>query len=236
MFKIALNAGHYLNTPGKRCLKKLDKNETREWVLNNRICDLVEKNLKAYTGYSLLRIDDTTGKTDISVEKRAQKANEFGADIYVSLHHNAGIKGGKGGGIMVYTYLKVDAKTKKLQKAVYDNLIKYTALKGDRAEPLAKADFAECRLTKMPAILIENGFMDSSTDVPVILSEEFATNSAKALTEAIVAFGALKKIPKETTTYYVQAGAFGSKANAENLVKKLKAAGFSATIKVEKKK
>ena len=39
MFKIALNAGHYLNTAGKRCLKKLDKNETREWVLNNRICD-----------------------------------------------------------------------------------------------------------------------------------------------------------------------------------------------------
>ncbi|MBO5725964.1 MAG: N-acetylmuramoyl-L-alanine amidase, partial [Clostridia bacterium] len=167
MFKIALNAGHYLNTSGKRCLKKLDKNETREWTLNNRICDLVEKNLKAYTGYSLLRIDDTTGKTDISVEKRAQKANDFGADIYVSLHHNAGIKGGKGGGIMVYTYLKVDTKTKKLQKTVYDKLIKYTALKGDRAEPLAKADFAECRLTKMPAILIENGFMDSSTDVPV---------------------------------------------------------------------
>ena len=39
-FKIALNAGHYSKTLGKRCLKKLDKNETREWVLNDRICAL----------------------------------------------------------------------------------------------------------------------------------------------------------------------------------------------------
>lgn len=235
MFKIALNAGHYLKTSGKRCLKKLDKNETREWVLNNRICDMVEKNLKAYTGYSLLRIDDTSGKTDISVEKRAKKANDFGADIYLSLHHNAGIKGGKGGGIMVYTYLNVDETTKKLQKTVYDKLIKHTGLKGNRSEPLAKADFAECRLTKMPAVLIENGFMDSATDVPVILSEEFASNSAKAITEAIVSFGGLKKVPQDSTVYCVQVGAFANKSNAEALVKKLKVAGFSATIKSEKK-
>ncbi|MBO5725501.1 MAG: SPOR domain-containing protein [Clostridia bacterium] len=55
------------------------------------------------------------------------------------------------------------------------------------------------------------------------------------MTEAIVSFGALKKIAKDTNTYYVQAGAFSSKTNAENLVKKLKKAGFSATIKVENK-
>lgn len=29
MFKIALTAGHYRYTSGKRCLKKLDSNETR---------------------------------------------------------------------------------------------------------------------------------------------------------------------------------------------------------------
>ena len=37
MFKIAYCAGHYRYTAGKRLPKELDKNETREWVLNDRV-------------------------------------------------------------------------------------------------------------------------------------------------------------------------------------------------------
>ena len=39
MFKIAYCAGHYLGTAGKRVPKELDKAETREWVLNDRVAD-----------------------------------------------------------------------------------------------------------------------------------------------------------------------------------------------------
>jgi hypothetical protein len=46
MFKLALTAGHYMGTAGKRCIKSLDKNETREWWLNNRIADMIEKSLE----------------------------------------------------------------------------------------------------------------------------------------------------------------------------------------------
>ena len=238
MLKIALNAGHYSGTAGKRVLKSLDANETREWVLNNRICNKVEQKLSAYEGYSLLRIDDRTGKTDVSVEKRAAAANDFDADIYVSVHHNAGINGGTGGGVMAYTYLKVDDTTRRLQKLLYDKIIAKTGLKGNRATPLSTANFAECRLTKMPAVLLECGFMDSSTDVPVILSEDFAEKTATAITEAIAEFGSLAKKPTEpqgvgNKIYYVQTGAFVSRENAERQVEKLKAAGFNAFIKAE---
>ena len=41
MYKIALNAGHGMSTPGKRCLKSIDTNETRENFLNRRICDKI---------------------------------------------------------------------------------------------------------------------------------------------------------------------------------------------------
>lgn len=196
MFKIALTAGHYKYTSGKRCLKKLDPNETREWVLNDRIADKIESLLKSYEGYSLLRTDDTTGEKAISVEDRASAANKFGADIYISIHHNAGIQGGTGGGIVAYTYTKVDSTTKTWQKELYNALIKYTKLKGNRATPLTSADLAECRLTAMPAVLLELGFMDSSTDVPIILTDEYATNCAKAIVEVLVKKGKLKK--KET--------------------------------------
>lgn len=241
MIKIALNAGHYLGTAGKRCLKSLDKNETREWVLNNRICDKVEQNLKAYTGYSLLRIDDTTGNSDITVADRAKKANGFGADIYISVHHNAGINGGTGGGIVAYTYTKVDQTTKDWQKLLYEKLIEKTSLKGNRAQPLSSADLGECRLTKMPAVLLECGFMDSATDVPVILSEDFANKCAEAITEAIVQKGGLTKIPttqgnsenKQEVLYRVQVGAYKVKANAEKMKSRLRDLGFDAIIKAE---
>ena len=237
MFKLALNAGHYKNEPGKRVLKTLDKNETREWVLNDRICDKVEKKLLSYDGISLIRIDDTTGKNNVTLADRAKKANDFGADVYISVHHNAGINGGKGGGISTYVYTKVDDYTRSVQRLLYNKLIEKTGLKGNRASPIETANFAELRLTRMPAVLLECGFMDSATDVPIILSDDFAEKCAVAITESVVELGKLKpKAPQQNETlYYVQTGAYKVKKNAEEQVKKLKAAGFDAFIKTETK-
>ena len=235
MFKLVLNAGHYKGTAGKRCLKKLDKFETREWVLNDRICDKIEKKLKDYEGYQLLRTDDTTGSTDVSLENRVTKANLWGGDFYLSIHHNAGINGGNGGGVMAYTYTNVDATTKAWQKELYDAIIKTTGLKGNRATPLASANLYECRKTKMPCVLLECGFMDSATDVPIILTDDFADKVASACVSVIVSKGGLKKKKVETSTtpqtlYRVQVGAFFDKSNAIELVNKLKKDGYDAII------
>ena len=234
MFKIALNAGHYYYEPGRRVSKQFDEGETREWVLNSRICQRVEDKLKAYNGYSLLRIDDATGETLIKLAERIKKANDFGADIYVSVHHNAGIYGESGGGIIAFTYPVVDDYTKKCQKLLYDKLIEKTKLKGNRATPLATADFYELRETKMPAVLLECGFMDSSTDAPVIITEAFSEACADAIVEALVELGSLKKkeVPQESGKLYrVQVGAYKVKQNAIDMQNKLKAAGFDAIIK-----
>ena len=191
--KFALNAGHGYNTPGKRCLKALDPNETREYILNKRICDKVQDILKEYSGIEILRIDDGS---ELSVSARAKKANAWKADYYIAVHHNAGLNGKQGGGIEVYTYLTVDQKTLDLQKAVYDSLIAHTGLKGNRSNPLRKADLGECRETAMPAVLIENGFMDSPADTPLILTEDYADKSAKAITEVMIKMAGAKKAEK----------------------------------------
>lgn len=198
MFKIALNAGHYKGTLGKRCLKKLDKNETIEWVLNDRICDKIEKKLKDYEGHQLLRIDDTTGSTDVSLSKRTTKANSWGADFYLSIHHNAGIYGGKGGGVIAIVHTKASAQSKEWQKELYNTIIKHTGLKGNRATPITSANLHEVRETKMPAVLLECGFMDSSTDVPIILTDKFAEQVADACVEVIVSRANLKKKTPDT--------------------------------------
>lgn len=198
MYKIALNAGHGLNTAGKRCLASLDPNETREWQLNSRICNKIEDKLKSYDGYELIRLDDTTGKTDVALKTRTNKANEFGADFYLAIHHNAGVNGGNGGGIIAIVYTKIGNTTLNYQKALYDSLIKHTGLKGNRAQPLQKQDLHEVRESKMPAVLLECGFMDSATDVPIILSDTFAEQVANACVEVLVEKGSLTKKVVET--------------------------------------
>ena len=236
MFKLALSAGHYKYTAGKRCLRSLDPYETREWVLNDRICDKIESKLKAYEGYELLRLDDTTGEHSISLEERTTAANKFKADFYLSIHHNAGINGGSGGGVVVYTYTNVGAETKAWQKDLYDAIIKKTGLKGNRSTPLAQANLHEVRESAMPACLIECAFMDSKTDVPILLTDSFADQVAEACVEVIVKKGNLVKKPENNTIntnnklFRVQCGAFSKKENAEKLANELKSKGYDAII------
>lgn len=246
MFKIALNAGHGLYTAGKRCLNTLDPKETREWTLNARICEKIEAKLKAYSGYELIRLDDRTGKTDVALKTRTNKANAAKVDFYLSIHHNAGVSkkdnetgivhAGSGGGIVAIVYTSVSAKTIEWQKDLYNNLIKYTGLKGNRSTPLAKQNLHECRESNMPCVLLELGFMDSKTDVPVILTDDFAEKCATAIVEVLAQKGGLKKTQTQTTKpttgklYRVQVGAYGVKSNAEQMQRKLKFAGFDAII------
>lgn len=192
-FKIALDAGHGLNTAGKRCLKKLDPAQTREWWLNDRIADKIEKLLQDYTGYALIRVDDTTGKKDISRSNRIKKANSYKADFYLSIHHNAGIKGGSGGGIVAYVCKGAQAASVAWRDALYKALIDATWLKGNRADPLLEKNFDVVKKTTMPAVLLELGFMDSSTDVPIILTEEYADQCAGAIVKVLAQKGKLTK-------------------------------------------
>ena len=236
MVKIALDAGHGINTPGKRVMKRFDSKETREWTLNSRVAEYVEEYLKEYEGYQLLRVDDRTGKRDVPLSERTKKANDWKADIYISIHHNAGINGGSGGGITVYRYTNSSKFTKAMQKRLYDELIKHTGLKGNRANPLGEANFHVLRETNMAAVLIENGFMDSRTDVPIILSDAHARKTADGIVEFLADHFKLKKKPKPSPKpskdgfYRVVVGSYRDKKNAEEQQKKLKKAGFNSFL------
>ena len=146
MFKLALGAGHGFNTVGKRCLAKLDPKQTPEWWLNDRIADKVEGLLVKYAGVEILRLDDSDdGADDIALTTRVKRANEWGADFYLSIHHNAGINGGKSGGIMAIAYTKASAESLAWQKDLYNELIAATGLKGNCSDPTPKQSLHEVR-------------------------------------------------------------------------------------------
>ncbi len=185
--KLALGAGHRLDTPGKRCLASIDPNETREWVLNDRVCVKIEEKLGRYKGVEILRVDDRAGVKPISVAERNHVANEWGADLNLAIHHNAGIKGGTGGGMVAYRDpLATDEVTVWWHENLYRYTVTYTGLKGNRANPLATSSLQMLTGTTGPAVLLELGFMDSQIDTPIILTEEFAENAASGIVACIV--------------------------------------------------
>ena len=230
MFRIAMDAGHGLKTAGKRVDKKLDANQTREWALNSRVAGYIAEAAKQYEGVEILRVDDVTGKKDVSLAARCKAANDWGADVYISCHHNAGIKLGTGGGIVAYCY-KTGIKAEDYRDAVYAACIAAGGLKGNRSNPTPEKAFYVLKHTKMPAVLTEYGFMDSKTDAPVILTEAYAKLVGYATMEGIAKVAGLKKKPVNKTRYAVQTGVFSSKENADAQAQQLKKAGFDAIVK-----
>ena len=194
-FLLALDAGHGIHTAGKRCLKTLDPNGTREWVLNDRVSRYIAERAARYKDFRTLRVDDPTGETDVPHAERCRRANRAGADVYLSSHHNAGISGGSGGGLTAFC-MKGAVEAKNIRDGLYGALIAAGALKGNRTDPCQEKDFNVLVWSDMPAVLVEYGFMDSAADVPVILTEAYARLCGYAVADWLAEYWGL--VPKET--------------------------------------
>ena len=188
MYKIALDAGHGLHTPGRRCLKQYDSSETREWQLNSRVAERVEQLLERYSDAEVKRMDDTTGAADIPLAARVTAANAWKADLYISIHHNAG----GGTGIVSFCYGAGSAASFSFRDLVYQRLIDSTGNRGNRAEPMTTADFYVIHHTRMPAVLLELGFMDNPVDIQKIVTDDYAKKCAMGIVAAIVEFAGLQ--------------------------------------------
>lgn len=192
IFKLALDAGHGMDTQGCRIPATLDPEEHREWWLNDRVCRYIAQAAAEYEGFEVLRVDDVTGEEDVTMSERCRRANAWGADLYYSAHHNAGVGGGTGGGVVAYS-LNEGTRGAMWRDELYGAIVGETGLVGNRASPKATANFYVLRNTAMPAVLMEHGFMDSAADVPVILSEEYAKGVGRAVADCIARRQGLEK-------------------------------------------
>src|SRR5690606_23114971 len=105
---------------------------------------------------------DPSGKVDISLSKRTYHANQCGADVYVSIHANAFGNGWSSAeGIETYHHPQSSQVSKKLAAAMQKELISCTGL---RNRGVKTANFQVLRETKMPAILLELGFMSNKEE------------------------------------------------------------------------
>lgn len=204
--KIIIDCGHYYNTPGKRVPKALDPEECREWTLNQLVGRQLQSLLSTHS-LPVIRADDTTGMKEVTLKQRVSLAAKD--DIYISIHHNAGINLGYGGGIVVYRGTKysnqiVEAASKELQSLVYDELILSTDLVGNRSNPKPVGNLYVLNNVPCTAILCELGFMDSKTDWPMYISQpDYPERAARGIYRGLMAFlkahGLFKEEVKDLT-------------------------------------
>lgn len=162
---------------------------------------------------------------------RVKESNAWGADLHVCIHTNAG----GGSGCVVFVD-ELDTKHKNYAQPVYNAVAAIT--KADEKYGVRTANFYEIRKTTGLCLYVECEFHDNATDAKWIV--ENVANIGEAICKGLCeACGVTYKAPvvesKENIIYRVQIGAYSVKANADAMLKKLKAAGFDGFITTVKK-
>ena len=164
--KINLDMGHTLSgadTGAVGCGRK-EQDCTRELGYK------VKAKLEALGHSVCICSVDSAGTINESLCARVNKANANEGDLYVSIHLNAG----GGHGTEVYTY-----QGKELSEA--RNVLNNICSLGYRNRGIKGANLYVINHTKMPAMLIECCFIDSSDDMSKFNAEDIANAIVKGL-------------------------------------------------------
>lgn len=210
--KITLDAGHSLVTLGKRTPDGM-----REWSFNSQVASYVADEFKQYEDVETQRVDDVSGKIDVPLSERTYKANKWGADAYISIHANAYGDGGWNnvGGIETFVHTDASRESAVLAKLVQEELIKATK-RSDRS--IKSANFAVLRSTRMPAILVECGFMTNKEEAALLKSDAYRKICANAIVKGLAAMYGLKKRESDSVLKHGSVG-LAVKTLQENLNK-----------------
>lgn len=212
MLRVALDAGHYINTPGKRT-----PDDIREWSLNSAVCNYIEEYLKGFA--DVLRTDDRSGNTDVSLVSRKTKAIN-NCDVLVSIHHNANTGSWNSAtGVETYVHSNYTTdKANKLAEMLVDKISNYTGL---RSRGVKNARFAVIATSKIPAVLCEGGFMDGEKDSYYIRSEEGKRAYAKAVADSIKEYFNLGQVPSDTISNNVNSNENDYRDNKREVIRNL---------------
>ena len=174
---IILDAGHGPHTPGKRSPDGV----LREFHFNQKVAQFTKKLLVSQGMEVLFSHDETI---DVPLKNRTLFANKVNAQLFVSIHANAfGTQWNDTQGIETYIYPSAPLKTKSLGILIHESLLQATNRKN---RGLKTADFAVLRETKMPAVLVECGFMTNREEANLLLHKEYQIQCAHAIAFGIM--------------------------------------------------
>lgn len=154
--------------------------------------------------------------------EKANEANQAGVDYFVSIHRNSFPEENVVSGVESLVYAK-QGIAYEMAQSINDQLetVGFVNL-GVKARP----DLIVLRKTKMPAVLVEAGFINSDTDN--MLFDANFQDIAIAIAEGIL--DVIGKVPAVETRFSVQTGAFRNYNYAMRLQDELLEMDFPARI------
>lgn len=229
--KIMIDAGHGGSDPGAVYNGRLEKNDNLDLAL--ALGDELRR-----LGYDV-EYTRTTDVYDSPVEK-ARKGNASNVDYFISLHRNSSPTDNSYNGVQTLVYNDAGIKA-DMARSINEELAKLGFRNINVAE---RPDLAVLRRTKMPALLVEVGFINSDKDNDLWDAnfEEIAKAIAKGIEENVAAevFAnrdsvrfdntiSEKKIDRDES-YQILIGIYRGFATASYQMSKVKDEGFDADI------
>ncbi len=118
----------------------------------------------------------------ISLKQRTDLANAWGANLFLSIHINAG----GGTGYEDYTHNKnATAEDKKVQAAINKEINKVLESYKKKNRGQKQANFHVLRESKMTSILLEILFIDNKSDADLLKNERFLEDVAEAISTGV---------------------------------------------------
>lgn len=176
--KVAIDAGHGGKDPGavnqgKDAAWAGDDIQEKEGTL--AIAQAVQVGMEMLGWETLMtRADDTY----VGLTKRAEMANEWGADVFISIHLNAA-DSEQAGGIETLRYPTTNAVTIALAANLQKEMVAELGLR-DRGVK-ERNDLTVLKKTKMPAALCELGFISNKAVTEGLYDKDFIAKAAKAI-------------------------------------------------------
>lgn len=212
--KIMIDAGHGGANPGATHEGRKESDDALRLAL--AVGDILKKD-----GFDVAYT--RTGDITQSVGQKAAIANESGADLFISIHRNAAARDNLYNGVQTLIY-----GPGGLREEVADNIVNELENVGFQNLGIDfRPDLVVLNRTKMPAVLVEAGFIDSDKDNQIFDSR------FQEIAEAIAQGIRMSLIPEEEDSilrYTVQTGLFRNKIYADNLLLRLKRQGYPAYL------
>ena len=212
-YTIMLDAGHGDRDPGAVYNGRQEKDDTLALTL--AVGELLQER-----GLDVLY----TRTTDVyeSPYQKAMEANQAGADFFISIHRNSSPEPNTYSGVESLVYDKSGIKL-EMAENINEQLeaVGFTNL-GVKERP----GLVILRRTRMPAVLVELGFINSDTDN--MLFDNNFNDIALAIAEGILDTLQMTGEVDTPGSYTVQAGAFRNGAYADRLQQELLEQDFPA--------
>ena len=178
---VVLDPGHNYNITDTGATGNGLKEQDITYQIAAKVKPLLEANgFQVIMTRNKLEDNVSTESTSASLKRRAEIANETKADLFLSIHCNAG----GGNGIETY-YYEESEEGEVLAKAIQEHVVESVGLE-DRG--VKTAGFAVLRYTDMVAALLETAFIDYAEDAKKLSSNQGQNEYAVGITKGICAY------------------------------------------------